>query len=475
MRVSFAHSERAFDSGRPVESPIAKLAAYYASESVRARLAEYCGEAAPLAGDFDAWGIAGYGGSTRLHEPEGAPVPFPMNRWKWLLADGADLCRSLADRRGTLILLDVDYSNPEDPAEPYHHPEACFLRLEPVYQTLCEAFARLSLAPIAVMTGRGYHFTLRATLGTPFHDALVQLGTTQGLRPAPLLEAAHRGAGRLLEHLVQEVAFQLKGRTEVPVVVADLPRPDGGPFICLDLTAYGDPLFQRYARCAFSGNQKAWMANAAPEKPFVICLPRARHSLYALLEAREDPECASRLARRLRAVIPDAADGTAWVRAYRASDIARFHDEFDRGPQVGRDLWRYTYDRLDLRELPACVASPLASPNPDLLMPVHLRTVALALWGMGWHPRSIAGLVRSKYERGRGWGSLWTRYDPTSRAEFYVRLFCGAAVHGLEDAASFSCRSHALRGLCDRSHCSHDLSRLFERIVERRSQNGRMP
>jgi hypothetical protein len=458
-----------------VESPIAKLAAYYSSESVRARVAEYCGEAAPRSGAFDAWGIAGYGGSGRLHEPEGAPVPFPVSRWEKLLGDGADLCRSLADRRGTLIQLDVDYSNPEDTAEPYYHPEACFLRLEPVYEALCDAFARLSLAPIVVMTGRGYHFTFRATLGTPFHDSLVQLGTAEALRSVPLMEAAHRGAGKLLEHLVQEVAFQLKGRTEVPVVVADLPRPEGGPFVCLDLTAYGDPLFQRYSRCAFSGNQKAWMANVAPDRPFVICLPRERYSLYALLEAREDPGCAARLARGLRAVIPDAADGAAWVQAYRASAVARFHEEFDRGPQVGSSLWRYTYEKLDLREVPACVAAPLESPNPDLLMPVHLRTVALALWGMGWHPRSVAGLVRSKYESGRDWGSLWTRYDPASRAEFYVRLFCGAALHGLEDAASFSCRSHALRGLCDRSRCSHDLSRLFERIVERRSQTGRMP
>ena len=39
-----------------------------------------------------------------------------------LLADGADVCRSLSDRRGALIQLDVDYVNAVDPAEAYRDP-----------------------------------------------------------------------------------------------------------------------------------------------------------------------------------------------------------------------------------------------------------------------------------------------------------------------------------------------------------------
>jgi hypothetical protein len=43
----------------------------------------------------------------------------------------------------------------------------------------------------------------------------------------------------------------------------------------------------------------------------------------------------------------------------------------------------------------------------------------------GWHPRSIAGLIRSKFERDHGWGDYWYRYDAAARADFYVRVLGG--------------------------------------------------
>jgi hypothetical protein len=49
---------------------------------------------------------------------------------------------------------------------------------------------------------------------------------------------------------------------------------------------------------------------------------------------------------------------------------------------------------------------------------------------LGWHPRHIAGLIRSKYERDYGWGGKWHRYDATSRADFYTRLFAGLFMTG---------------------------------------------
>jgi hypothetical protein len=54
-----------------------------------------------------------------------------------------------------------------------------------------------------------------------------------------------------------------------------------------------------------------------------------------------------------------------------------------------------------------------------------MRAVALGLWEKGWHPRSIAGLIRSKFERDYGWGAYWYRYDAAARADFYVRVLCG--------------------------------------------------
>jgi hypothetical protein len=92
--------------------------------------------------------------------------------------------------------------------------------------------------------------------------------------------------------------------------------------------------------------------------------------------------------------------------------------------------------------------------------------VSLGLWALGWHPRSIAGLVRSKYERDFRWGGLWDRYDSAARAEFYVRVFCGAAAAGLESCGDFTCATQAGRGLCQDAVCNGEQRELFEWLGE---------
>lgn len=276
---------------------------------------------------------------------------------------------------------------------------------------------------------------------------------------------AHDAAGRLLEHLAHETLRLLAGRSPLPVTLADVAPPGLGPFVCLDLTAYADPLFERYARCAFSGNQKAAVTGAAPERPFVVTLPRdSGEGLDELLRDREDIAHAAERARRVPARIPDVADGKDWVEEYRSSRLARFHRKFDSGPELPPAAWPYAYDTLDLAALPACVRLPLEAPNPALLTPVHLRTVTLALWGLGWHPRSVAAIIRSRYEKEFGWSGLWQRYDPAARAAFYVRVICGTFADGLEDPASFTCDSQASRGVCP-GGCGWDLGRLLPGVA----------
>jgi hypothetical protein len=48
-----------------------------------------------------------------------------------------------------------------------------------------------------------------------------------------------------------------------------------------------------------------------------------------------------------------------------------------------------------------------------------------ALLERGWHPRHIAGLIRSKFERDHGWGDAWKDYSPALRADYYTRIFAG--------------------------------------------------
>jgi hypothetical protein len=193
----------------------------------------------------------------------------------------------------------------------------------------------------------------------------------------------------------------------------------------------------------------------------VIVLPRENQPISEILGPREDPARAAELARDVDVTIPDVGDGSAWIDDYLCGRVRRFHAEFDRGPQVNPDVWPFTYDTIDPHDWPACLSLPLRHPNPSLLQPAHIRTVALGLWAMGWHPRSIAGLIRSKYERDFGWRNLWQRYDATTRAEFYVRLFCGAVADGLDGPEDLTCEIQASRGLCGPRLCRDDQARLF--------------
>jgi hypothetical protein len=205
------------------------------------------------------------------------------------------------------------------------------------------------------------------------------------------------------------------------------------------------------------------MLGITTERPFTIVVPRAGRSLDEMHEIRREPENVTRLAAAGPCRIPTVPDSAmGWIEMYRGSPLAAFHGEFDLGPRIDTAEWPFTYDALDLALLPACARLPLQFPNPALLTPVFLRTVALSLWNLGWHPRSVAALVRSRFEKDHDWGDLWERYDPALRAELYVRLFCGGAAMGLETGESFSCQSQKLRGVCSRSECGHDLRAEFE-------------
>jgi hypothetical protein len=96
----------------------------YRSRAVRHRILEYCG--AEESGVSTAWEMAGYGGARHLGEADGSPVVFsPPDPLERLMDEGADVTRCLGDDRGSLVLLDVDYVNHEDPAESYRDPALC--------------------------------------------------------------------------------------------------------------------------------------------------------------------------------------------------------------------------------------------------------------------------------------------------------------------------------------------------------------
>jgi hypothetical protein len=71
-------------------------------------------------------------------------------------------------------------------------------------------------------------------------------------------------------------------------------------------------------------------------------------------------------------------------------------------------------------------------PNDRLLKPAGIQLVTRVLLADGWHPRHIAGLIRSKFENPIfGWGVDWHDYEPSTRADFYTRLFAGLWATGV--------------------------------------------
>jgi len=149
------------------------LAEYYSDPFVRYRMREYCG-AAPDRQVSCAYFAAVRGGDGPHATWDRAPR-FPVDAYARLLSGGADVARSMWDRSNLLVHLDVDYQNIDVPSEPYHHSAEVFSKLEPVYRATMHVLHRFGLPLLAVMTGRGYHFTGRIPLDSDVIDALAAL------------------------------------------------------------------------------------------------------------------------------------------------------------------------------------------------------------------------------------------------------------------------------------------------------------
>lgn len=456
----------------------ADLADYYARPVVRQRIDEFCGRHA-FGSAGSAVDVAGYGGVRWLRQPDDTSVRRPFADVSRLLDEGADVSRSLADRDGTLLVMDLEFVNPADPAEPCRDPERCFERLQPAHRAALAAFARQELRPLVLMTLAGYRYVSRAALGGRLHAGLLQLGGSHpwGAASGPGAtqrgaeidrEQAHRGASRLLE-LIAHQALRASLDGCLPIRLGDVPPAGGHPFARLDIGLYADALENGHVRCAFSSDQTPLVTRPGSSVPFVIVLPCGERHYRELLPLRTDLGAAAWYAESCSGAIPDVADATGWLQEYEGSGLAAFHAEMDHAPATAE--WACRPDGLfDVESLPPCANAVLRHPNPALLQARHLRTVALALWSMGWNPRTIAALVRSRCGEPHDWGTYWQRHDAARRAEFFVRLFCAAAAEGLEDGGAFSCATQAHLGLCPKDGCGYDLGRLFPRLRSLRAR-----
>lgn len=468
---------------------------FYENAGVQRRLAEYCGGQTVDPESFTTEYLSGVSETLKFDRyAEDYFYSTPRSSFFWLLEEGVDLFRAVWDRNATLGVLDIEYFNTAYPAEAYFNPEGTFTVMEPVYRHILKVFNRFGIQPITLMTGQGYHYTFKVDFASPVHRKLVRLGrlgptlvgkyTAPGgrrTRPVPLEAGlAFDGMGRILEYFSHLVLRDLGARYQgIPVVCTDVSVGKAREAIALDLSMYADPLYTRDIRCPFSTYQKhkvlqeKFGTRVAQEIPVMVTVPRVKDlPLSAYLKLRTDFEKCQKFAEEVETRIPENSSGLdKLIRSYRASKLCRFHDYYDAEEHDHPDTWHATYDRFDPSSLPPCVAYCLRFPNDNLLKPTNIQTLTRVLIKLGWHPSHIAGLMRSKLERDYGWGTQWFRYDASSRASSYVRLFAGLIATGLDTEIDLNCISHREKGYCLGGECYWNLAdyRLGLRNSQRRT------
>lgn len=427
------------------------MSSFYSDPAVRQRLVEFLG------GETLEEATAIY-----LTHSDGCQFQrselHPPAELEWFLERDLDIARSLADRDSLLLHLDVEYVNFDAPGEAYLDPWRVFELQEPVVRVIERLLLAWGIAPLHMITGQGHHFVWRVRLKSELAERI------RALNPAPELvdlcmkrvgsgvtSEIHReqqegfsAVALLMEFVAHRIKSEAARRSLIPVEITAVQVGRGASgrreMISIDISEYGDPLHTRMVRMPFTNYLKPWLSGLAQNLGIQNELARFRSiplhemDVQQAVGFRQDEAAVLDLARRAGTRIPRQEEGTAnMLEAYLASDLRRFHLDYYAAQHDPQEIWQLTYDRTPLDTLPHEVSDFLAWPNDRLLKPSCIQLVTRTLVEEGWHPRHIAGLIRSKFENPEcGWGVDWNDYDPATRADFYTRLFAGLAATGMD-------------------------------------------
>jgi len=378
-----------------------------------------------------------------------------------------DFSRSLLDRDHLLLDIDIEYTNYDFPAEPYLDRMRAFRLQQPVFLAVRSVLARYGIRPLCLMTGRGYHFVWQIRKSSRAFSRLLHAGRLSkelkhryNTLKTPIPSAVGRafaGAGMIMEYLMHEIRRQAAD-AEIPVQIMEVyrgPQQRGKEIISLDISEYADPLDTRFIRVPFSIYLKPyWKPGVMTPQtrdriPLIVVAPVTGTDYRSAVMASQSLSQMQHCARIMSTVIPDMSAATELVtREYENSALRRYHDYFYRQQHEPRENWPDTYDRLPLDFLPRCVRRILEEPNELLLVPKAIRLLTAILLATSWHPRHIAGLIRSKYERDYGWLNEWYVYDAGTRADFYTRVFSGLIELKQDRLEDLNCQSLKRAGLC---------------------------
>jgi len=408
-------------------------------------------------------------------------------------ARGAELNRSHWDREALLCHLDFEYVNFDSPGRAYAEPARAFELQAPVMAVAERYLHSFGIRPLKLMTGRGYHLVWRVFQSSYAFDELATLGhvgaslqhryatssSPTGDFVSAKLGRAYAGLGLVMEFLAHQIKSQAAPQCVVPVELGAIevgPRIQDRELISVDITEYADPISARLMRVPFgpywkpSQQRGALGTNVTDEALPILVIPIERQTLAEALRLRHDYGETAAWAAKASTVIPDASGAMdALIAKYRASRLAHFHADFYSEEHDAHGLWPETYDRAPLEAVPPCARWMLEHPNDLLLRPAGVQRLVRVMLSLGWHPRHIAGLIRSKYERDFQWGDQWRDCDPATRADFYARVFSGLFVCGVDDLVDFNCQSAREEGLCFIPQCQENLVPYQQSLLDRRT------
>jgi hypothetical protein len=426
---------------------VMKIREYYRTPDVRSRMVEALG--GPRLEDATCYYIGRCYDSIRsgfnMRRP-GELDLFLENEW--------DVARSLWDKQGLIADLDIEYVNFDFPAEPFLDYRRTFSLQEPVIEAGERILTSVDMRPLYAVSGRGYHVLWQVRPGSPAFESLVEIGRLpsalarmyampqppDGVPVDPQMGKAFAGLGLVMEYLSHRILAESQALCPIPIVLEALdmgPQERGKETIVLDISEYGDPLHTRAVRMPFSIYLKPWqhVDVLTPEiearVPVMVMVPLDGAEREQVVPVMRDIGKAAAWAARVRCFVPDCSAGVAGLIAqYQDSELRRFHDWFYNAEPQPPERWPATYDRMSFDGLPPVVRYALENPNEALLKPEFIRPLVATLLEQGWHPRHIAGLIRSKYERDFGWLNQWFVYDAGTRADFHVRVLGGMMALG---------------------------------------------
>lgn len=440
---------------------------FYADSAVRKRLIEFLG------GESLNHATAVY-----LTCSDGCPFDRrelrPPMELDWFLDRGMDIARSLADSTSYLLHLDVEYVNFDSPGEAFVDPWRCFDLQEPTVKVIETLLLEWGIRPLHLITGQGHHFVWRISRDSEITKRIGRLSPSPELtslcieRMPPMLKGSivakdqdiFASVALVMDFVAHRIKEKAAPLSSLPVEITAV---HVGPFathqremISIDISEYGDPLHTRMIRMPFTNYRKPWVGGLAQrlgienEIPEVRSLPLYEMDFRQAIKVRQVDEDMLDLAQRACVRIPLQEEGTAHLLdSYLASRLRRFHEFYYSTLHDPKERWSETYARTPLNVLPPCARHLLECPNDLLLKPAGMQLVTRCLLAQGWHPRHIAGLIRSKFEDpSYGWGIDWNDYEAGTRADFYTRLFACLHLTGLDRLVDLNCTSTREKGFC---------------------------